>query len=407
MASQPAATDAVLSAIRIHEHADAAGAPPGITLLPFALTTLGDLAARAPAATASIHVPARSAGSDRHHDDQQARHLANEARVRLEALVGAARAAAIVAPALALFAQPAFWSRPDAGLALFCTGDECLQVWIPALAGARVLVGAHCDLKPLMQGLQEDGRFYLLELTPLGVHFHAGSRSALLPLVLPGAPTGPGAADAHHGPVGRVAHGGAGEGQPRHLAPVLDERTKLRIKQHFRLIDASVCAFLHGERAPLVTAGAEQLLPLYWEVNRYPHLIEAGISGNPDLMPTAALGGRAWEIVAPHFARAADEARERYLELRGSARVSEDLGTILRAAQAGRVEDLFIAGDSERWGTWSGAEGRLREHEPRQAEDEDLLNLALITGLTGRAHVRVLSLADMPGGCDVAAVLHS
>ena len=133
--------------------------------------------------------------------------------------------------------------------------------------------------------------------------------------------------------------------------------------------------------------------------------MEGGIdAGNPEAPSDHHLHHSAWEMVAPHFARSSIAARERLVQLHGTDRVSADLGKILHAAREGRVADLFIAADSVRWGSFDERDGKVREHEPRWSDDDDLLNLALIHALGTRAHIHVQPRSELPGSSDVHAL---
>ena len=67
----------------------------------------------------------------------------------------------------------------------------------------------------------------------------------------------------------RTLHG-SGQGTGVYFWTAGDENAKESIKQYFRKINSCSCALLHAERTPLVIAGVDYLLPLYWEVSRYP-----------------------------------------------------------------------------------------------------------------------------------------
>ncbi len=385
---------------RPHAHA--------VPLADLDLSEVHTLADRPPALTASIYLPTHRSGSDVQQDHIRLKNLFSHARSMLVEAADDERADAILAPAITLSGAAAFWAHPADGLALFCSADGVRHLWLPTVMPELAVVSGHCHLKPLMPLLQGDGRFYLLELTQHGVDLHVGSHVGLKSIPLPGAPPSIeealGVSDTeHHAEVRRLHRSGEGS-LVYNGGTVGDDDAKERIKQFFRKIDSCVCALLHAERAPLVIAGVGYLLPLYWDVNRYPFLIQAGITGSPEQNAMPALHDRAWEIVAPHFSKADDEAGERYAQLRGSARASDDLATVLRAAYQGRIEDLFVASDTERWGSYEVLGDKVREHEPRRANDDDLLNVALLQAIATRARTQVLPRAQMPDGSDVAAV---
>jgi hypothetical protein len=179
-----------------------------------------------------------------------------------------------------------------------------------------------------------------------------------------------------------------------------------RIRQFFRGIDAAVCDLLQAAQTPLIIAGPDELLAPYREISRYPHLMSSGIPGNADLLPIHLLHERAWEVVSPHFATATVRARERYAALRGTAFASDDLATVLGVVHRAGVLDLFVAADSERWGTYDVLSDQVYEHQPRHPSDDDLLNLALVQAIASGAHVEVLPQMQMPDHGHIAAVFH-
>lgn len=376
------------------------GGPPAFGL---DIRLLQALAARPPAPTISLYLPVHHPGAEQRQDLIRLKNLIHQARPLLIDEVGAQLSDHLLGRILAVCHDPEFLAHADGAVAFFASEQDLVYFRLPLAVAEQVIVNGHCHLKPLLPLLAGDGRFYVLELTQQGVHLHAGTRFGLhqIELAAPGMLDGE---DDRQPPERSTGVRTAGRGATRYFSTSDQYDAKDRIRAYFRRIDACVCSLLHAERAPLVTAGVEYLLPLYWEVNSYPHLIQAGITGATAELSPRTLHDRAWTIVAPHFAKAADEAYARYIQLRGTVRASESLADILRAAHQGRIEDLFAASDSERWGTYGANQDMLREHLPRAQGDEELLNTAVIHGLATRANVQVLPRALMPNRAEVAAV---
>ncbi len=124
-----------------------------------------------------------------------------------------------------------------------------------------------------------------------------------------------------------------------------DESAKKELLRYFRLVADGLTEFLQEDRAPLVLAGVEYLLPIYKEANTYPNLIDTVIKGNPDLLSADELHKSAWEIIRPLFQAAQEEAFAHYQQLAGQAseRVADTLEKIVPAAYHGQVETLFVA----------------------------------------------------------------
>jgi hypothetical protein len=373
------------------------------TATPLDFTTIRTLALRPATLTASLTMPVHRSGQDHQQNHLRMKNLLKEAENQLGEVVTAAEAEAILAPAHTLVAHTAFWSNSHEGLALFCNSGGCTQVWSPLALPEEVVVGEHCQIKSLLPALQDNGAFCLLEISQHGVRLHAGTRFTFraLPLAESVHQVAEKLAAEHHGGV-RSIHGG-GQGDARHFGSAGEEKGSEAVKQYYRRVDAAMCDLLHGQTAPLVLAGVENQFPLYRAVNTYPHLVATGITGNTTPLTTAELHAQAWKIVEPLFRQATDEACARALRLHASGLASYDLDTILRAAAHGRVDDLFVADDSERWGH-EKANGGVTVHSQRHPGDEEILNSALIKAMAHGGRIHVLPRAAMPGGGAIAGV---
>jgi hypothetical protein len=386
-----------------HVHAEPAAVPAAA----LDYQQIQALAARPATPTISLYLPTHRAGSDKKQDHTLLKNLIQEARRQADGTMSAPGADALIAPLNRLVNEPGFWAHPLDSLAVFSSATGMTHAWLPAPVPALASFSEHCHLKPIIPLIQNDGRFYVLSLTQHGVHLYRGTRHALTMIELPNTPASIEEAlgepvQERHTEV-RTVQGG-GQGSTRYFGTVGDEQAKGRIRHYFRIIDGTVSRLLHAEHAPLVIAGVEFLLPLYRSVNSYPHLDPAGIGEHTDPQALGALHQRAWSIVAPHYTVPALKAGERIAQLLGTPRASTDLATILPALIQGRVEDLFVASDADRWGTYDARNDVVREHHPRWATDDDLLNLALIHALATRALVQVVPRGDIPGGHDIAAV---
>lgn len=372
-----------------------------------ALGDLHALAARPGEVTVSLYLPVNRTGAGKHENHIRLRNLIHQAAGQLAGGADAQTAAAINGQLEGLAGNAALWAHPGDGMAVFATATWAQAFHLPLTIPEFVVVGSRCHLKPLASILQCDGQFYLLELSQHGVRLHAGSHFGMHEIALPGAPQS--VEEVVHPVAGehrvevRTLHGGPSS--PHYFAVTGDEQAKERIRTYFRQVNASICGLLHGSQAPLVIAGVGFLLPLYRSVNHYPHLMEGGIdAGNPESPSDQHLHAQAWQMVATHFAHASVAARERLAQFQGTVRASADLKQILHAAREGRVADLFIAADSVRWGSFDERDEQVREHQQRWADDDDLLNLALILALATRAHIHVLPRDRLPEGSDIHAV---
>ena len=180
------------------------------------------------------------------------------------------------------------------------------------------------------------------------------------------------------------SHSGGGARAIFHGQGLGKDDPKDDIKRYFRLIDAGLHEILKDERAPLVLAGVDYLLPLYREVTEYPHVMPDGVVGSPERVSTEELHARAWEIVTPLFDRDCESAKARYLAVADTPTGTADVKRAIRAAHQGRVETLFVAVGKHLWGTWDETTEAIHIHEAPEPGDLDLLDAAAAQGLAPR-----------------------
>jgi hypothetical protein len=180
---------------------------------------------------------------------------------------------------------------------------------------------------------------------------------------------------------------------------------KVDILRYFHKVDDGLRKLLAGEQAPLMLAGVDYLLPLYREANTYPHLIEAGIEGNPDNLSAEELHQQAWAIVQPRFLEERIEAAKRFRQFADTDQASDDLAEVVPAAYHGRVETLFVALDLQQWGTFDPATNEVQLHQDTKPGDQDLLDSAAVQTLLNGGSVYAVEPEQMPVEAPLAALL--
>jgi hypothetical protein len=190
-----------------------------------------------------------------------------------------------------------------------------------------------------------------------------------------------------------------------HGQGVADDEDKDRILRYFQAINKSLTAFLGPRTDLLVLAGVDYLHALYRSANTYPYLVNEGITGNPENRTSRELQKSAWEIVAPHTRKNLNRAVTAYQDLKGSGKTANDLAHVLRQASTGQVKYLMVAQDVHQWGQFIRGDGPVF-HAEKQAEDQDLINVAACHALRTGADVFPLPSAEMPDDSPVAAVFY-
>jgi hypothetical protein len=304
-----------------------------------------------------------------------------------------------------------FWSHQNDGLAVFLSHDMIEYYRLPYAFDELVVVGKRFHIKPLIRLLSADTHFYLLALSQNSCRLFHGNRFQLSEVVLKDIPSSLAEALKYDQFEKQLQyHTGAPTQRGRrpamfHGQGVGTDDSKEYILQYFRQLDRGVSRFLNKERAPLMLAGVEYLHPLYEQANTYPHLIDEGIRGNPELATPDELHDLAWQIVRPLLKRERDDRAKRYWDVIGTGLATNRVTITVPAAYAGRVDTLFVPVGKQRWGRFDTQRGEVITHSEPEPGDEDLLDLAAVETMSRKGTVYAVEHDQMPDNTDVAATL--
>ncbi|MFZ6028646.1 MAG: hypothetical protein ACOYYS_13090 [Chloroflexota bacterium] len=364
----------------------------------------------------SIYIPTHPVGEAQQQDPIRLKNMLAEASGRLEALdMRRPDIEALLSPAEGLLADSNFWQHQSDGLAVFVTPGFFETYRLPLQFDEFLHVGPKFYLKPVLQLLNGDGKFYLLALSQNQARLLVGDRFHIEEVELADTPTSLKEALRFDDPepqlqfhTGTAGPGKTGERQAMfHGHGGIDDAAKNRLLRYFQKLDRGLMDLLNrdGERAPLVFAGVDYLFPIYQEANEYRYLVEEPLTGNPDDLRPAELHRHAWKLVEPFFQQALPQALERYRALQGAgnALAANRLEAIVPAAHHGQVEILFVARQKQVWGTYAQVRTAIDVHPEFQAGDVDLLDLAAIQTLLNGGKVYPLPPERMPEA-DVAAI---
>lgn len=362
----------------------------------------------------SIYMPTHRTGREAQQDPIRLKNLLGEAEKRLsDQGVGTRDVQQMLEPAAKLLLDSYFWQHQSDGLAIFITSNRVRRYRLPLNFEEFVAVMYHFHVKPLLPLFTGDGQFYILALSQNAVRLLNGTRYSVSEVDI--GQVGGSLAEAipsvNHqmslqlhssgssGGSDSVTFHGQGGGS--------DESAKKELLRYFRLVADGLKEFLQGNRAPLVLAGVEYLLPIYKEANTYPNLIDTVIKGNPDLLSADELHKSAWEIIRPLFQAAQEEAFAYYQQLAGQAseRVADTLEKIVPAAYHGQVETLFVAAGEQQWGILNPVTNEIELHDQMESGDEPLLDLATVHTYLKGGTVYAVEPEMVPGGSPAAAVL--
>lgn len=359
----------------------------------------------------SVYLPTHAGSENGQQDPVRLKNLLQRAEQQLvEQGVRPAAARRMLQAARDVPADAGFWEGRGRGLALFITPADLARYRLPQSVRESVQVGKRYHLKPLLAMYNAAERFFVLSLSQQRARLWRGARDGLQELAVEGLPAGIKEA-LNYTVVGRgtAAHpatpGGLGkQGAVFHAQGNQAETHKEDLAAYFRLIDLALQSVLRDQRSPLLLAGVAYLLPIYREVSSYPCLAAPELAGNHDHLSAHQLFQRVWPLVEPLFAQTRLEATQRHAQLVGTPRTSRDIRQILPAANAGRVDTVFVDREAQQWGTFHPDTGDVELHGDCQAGDEDLLDLAAVETLAHRGTVYAVATDQVPGGTPVAAM---
>jgi hypothetical protein len=354
----------------------------------------------------SVFMPMHRSGPETQQDSIQFKNLLREAEEHLSAHgLRAPEAQELLEPAANLLQDGVFREHHGDGLALFLSPGTFRYYLVPCVFKESVIVANRFHIRPLLPLLSGDGRFYVLALSQNKVRLLQGSHYGVNEVDLTDVPENLAQTLRDDDSWKDLyMHSGGGKGHYSAIAHGHELDTKSNLLRYFRQIDKGLHDLLKEERAPLLLAAVDYLHSMYTEVNTYPHLMNAGISGNPERFDSEELHEQAWVVLTPYFQKGKQEARDRYNELAGSDRASNSIRKIVPASHGGRVELLFISPDFQQWGIFNPDTNDLHTHNREKPGDEDLFELVTIQTLLNQGIVYVVEPEEMPGRGSVAAV---
>ncbi len=125
------------------------------------------------------------------------------------------------------------------------------------------------------------------------------------------------------------------------------EGQKVRMRQYSRAVDNALRGVLAGLELPLILAAAQPLDGIYRSVNTYPHLVEEGITGNPEAIGDTHLADASRTVLDDVYAAELAGLRERFEARLDDGRAATDVVDVARAATYGAVDTLFADIDAE------------------------------------------------------------
>jgi len=373
---------------------------------------LAELAADEGHVRISIFMPTRPFGPGSQEEDTT--RLKNQLRTAGELL--AARGLrqpdidSLLAQARALLDDRPFWLRSRSGLALLIGESAMTTLQTAEPLPELVVVDSRFQLRPLLPTVGMNRGYWLLALSQKQVRLYSGSMDSLDEVPVGGMPASLAEVIRWDDFEKASLQFHTGTSSPGGRRPAVFHGTgeadlKDQLIRYFRDIDRGLREHLRDDASPLIVSGVDYLIPLYREVNTYPHLADGFVSGSPESFTKTALHEQANAIARSIWDTEIERLKDRILEAWASPTTRSDAQSILAAAFEGRINTLIISLEAHWWGMFDVAREHAVVHEVRSEGDEDLIELAIVQALHAGADVAVLAPESMPHESKAVALL--
>src|SRR5215204_1598366 len=309
-----------------------------------------------------------------------------------------------------------FWRHQSDGLAVFLSPTLSQVFRLPAPFEELTVIGKKFHLKPLLPMLNADGQFYILAISLNEVRLFLATKYTVSEVELVEVPTSLREALFIDDPERHLSlHTSTNNpSAPRRRSAIFHDGQsaqsdvkKKNILRYFQYVNESLSTMIGDTTFPMLLAGVGYLLPIYHEANTYTHILEFGLEGNPDDLGAKELHKRAQKLLEPLFGENQRKAREQFARLHGqkSRLVTDDLGTVVKAAYAGAVDTLFVPLDAQHWGRFESQDNRVVLNEEPGIENEDLFDFAAVHTILNSGQVFAVKAEALPENSDLAAIL--
>lgn len=362
----------------------------------------------------SIYMPTQKAGAEVQQNPIRLKNILRQAEEQMtERGIRRAEAEKLLEPAWDLVKDSRFWSQQGEGFAAFLAEGMFQNYTLPQQFEEEISINRRFYVMPLFPVLRKGRRFFILAISQKQVRLFQATKYDVHQVELEDVPQSLAEALQWDDPEQHIqlnysqgpSTGGSRPEAMFHGHSENKERQKDRIRRFFHKVDVGLQEFLAKEKAPLVLAGVEYILPIFREASEYQYLSENGIMGNPEELRPEELHEKAWKIVEPVFEKEKKDSIDQYYigESRGLS--SKNIIEIVPAAYYGRVESIFVSHDAQQWGWFDPESGDVLLEDSQTPQNEDLYDFAASQTFQNRGLVFMVNPDEVPGGGKVAATL--
>lgn len=311
----------------------------------------------------------------------------------------------------ALLEDTKFWNYLDKGLAIFATDEDLNFYTLPITFEPLTAVKDHFYIKPLFPVFQSNGQFYVLAISQNDLRLLHCTRDDVTEVELEDVPTSLAEALKYDDPEKQLQFNTRTPGNTGGIRSAVFygqgvgmDDNKVNILRYFQEVNAGLNKYFANDSTPIILAGAEYLFPIYKEANKYGNILNDGIPGNPDEVFNKELQQQGWKLAKSYLKKEEMDMKEKYNELMGTGKASNDLSDIVASAYNQKVEALFIAKDQQVWGEFDKKTNQLKPCNEKNSDNDDILDFTAFHTFVNGGKVYVMEEEEMPCKSTIASV---
>lgn len=304
-----------------------------------------------------------------------------------------------------LLDQPQFWQHNDEGLALFIGDDYFEYFRVPLDFRQRYLIDDYFLVTPILPMISLEGTFCMLVLSQKNVRLLKATRDSVEEMALEEAPTSLEEFqkyDVYEKSLSS-ASGASGSKSMFHGWGDASIETKA-VENYMKHIENEVTSIMRKRHDPLILAGTDEVVSLYKKANHYSRVMDDAVTTNPDPLSNEEVRDKGWEIIKSYFLQEMYDDIERFGDLSGTDKRSENLSSIVEGAFYGKVDSLFVPIGEHSWGKFDAEQDVVHLSDEKKNGEHDLINLAAIKTITQGGDVYALNKDEMPDNTSIAAI---
>lgn len=297
----------------------------------------------------SLYMPTHRSHPENIQDAIRFKNLLKKVKESLSEKYSTVEVAELLEPFEALGENKDFWNYTTDGLAVLRSPELFTVINLLVPVGELAIVADTFHTRPLRRYLQSADRYQVLGLSQHEFNLYEGNRHALAEVSLHAdipntieAALGEELTDKH---ATVASYGGAGgeSSSMHHGHGGKKDEVDIDANRFFRTVaDVVQKKYSIPGGLPLILAALPEHHDRFQQVNENPLVLPTGIRINAQSVSIKKLAQLAWEVMQPVYLQKLADGVGKYNQAKANGLGSDSIDEVTEAAEAGRVDTLFI-----------------------------------------------------------------